>query len=281
MRKFETEEGRLVSYDTVLEYYQMLKRPILPGRDNSSMSGSKSFTGTRDYEEAEKLMVGGDRDSLKEMVDIKTKLDQEYQTTPSNRRITYEGPTGYTPIVPNAILGLPNSMRNTKVIKRDSKIVDIVVNQSWAAMTPKHVISYNGAFALSYIDVLERDGYRVNLYVGKISQRDNGDSYGHVVRIKKDSEPLNIYQVSFYLINPSYLRRIAFRIDENEQYLYDETNSGYGRASGYHASREMIRKSLNSNTLIFIDSGTGIRPDQEFDENFKIIQKEFDKTVYI
>ena len=281
MRKFETEEGRLVSYDTVLEYYQMLKRPILPGRDNSSMSGSKSFTGTRDYGEAEKLMVAGDKDSLKEMVDIKTKLDQEYQTTPSNRRITYEGPTGYTPIVPNAILGLPNSMRNTKVIKRDSKIVYIVVNQSWAAMTPKHVISYNGAFALSYIDVLERDGYRVNLYVGKISQRDNGDSYGHVVRIKKDSEPLNIYQVSFYLINPSYLRRIAFRIDENEQYLYDETNSGYGRASGYHASREMIRKSLNSNTLLFIDSGTGIRPDQEFDENFKIIQKEFDKTVYI
>lgn len=280
MRKFETEEGRLVSYDTIPEYYQMLKRPILPGRDNSSITGSKNFTGTENYEEAERLMVGGDRESLTEMVDIKTKLDQEYQTSPSNRRITYESPTGYTPIVPNAILGLPNSMRNTKMIKRDSKIVDIVLNQSWRAMTPKHVISYNGAFVLSYIDVLERDGYRVNLYVGKLARRDNGDSYGHIVRIKKDSEPLNIYQVSFYLINPSYLRRIAFRIDENEDYLYDETNNGYGSATGYHASREMIRKSLDSDTLIFIDSTTGIRPDKEFDENFEIIQKEFDKTVY-
>ena len=166
------------------------------------------------------------------------------------------------------------------MIKRDSKIVDIVLNQSWRAMTPKHVISYNGAFVLSYIDVLERDGYRVNLYVGKLARRDNGDSYGHIVRIKKDSEPLNIYQVSFYLINPSYLRRIAFRIDENEDYLYDETHNGYGSASGYHVSREMIRKSLDSDTLIFIDSSTGIRPEQEFDENFEIIQKEFDKTVY-
>lgn len=279
MRKFDNEGGKLITYETIPEYMKMINRPRVTGRDNASESGSKSFTGTNSLDEALGLMRAGDKESLEQMKPIKNNIDKEYETQPSEKRIIYESPTGYAPIVPNAILGLPNSMRNEKRIKRDSKIINIFFNQSWGAMIPTSVIEYNGAFVLSYIDALERNNYRVNLYVGKMSSATLGVE-GHMARIKKDSEPLNMYQTAFYLINPSYLRRVAFKIDENEEFLSDQTWSGYGGATGYGQMRKMIRESMEDEQIICLDSSTGIRPEKDFEENFELIQKEFKKTVY-
>ena len=276
MKRIHTEgEAKIVEYGNLSELFTQLAKPAVRGRRDASDDGDSYFTGTQSYDEAYDMMLSGDTKSYAKLLKLKTETDKHYIKESKGRIKTYNHVVGYTPNVPNAVMGLPNSMINAERVPKKHKVVDIFVNRSRSAGTGTSQIEYEGALILSFIDALERDGYRVSLYAGKVSWNSNVNApQGFMAPIKRATEPLNIKKVAFYLIHPSFLRRIAFRIDETEDKLDDITHDGYGSVRNREKMRQFIHSTIDERFVI-VDDGLHLDEDDETENNIEKLNKLF------
>lgn len=270
----EYDNGKLIIY-TIEELIEQLNVPIIDGRDNSSDDDDYGFSLTNSFEEAMDLMIKGDVKSQSKILEIKTKLDYEMNSKQSIKVRSRADVAGYSPIVANAVMGLPKSMINSYRVPVKNKIVDIYINHSVGAFMSAETIEFRGAYILSYIDHLEQNGYRVNLYAGAFSY----DAYEHdysgmYVKVKSASQPLNTLKAAFYAVHPSFLRRIYFRILENESRLNDKTHSGYGQATNFSQQRNLQNKMLGKDVII-LDRSINLDEDKSYEENIKELEKFF------
>ena len=274
---YKDNHGTIIEYSGLSEYFKVLEKPRVIGRDNSSDDRDSSWSGSRDFDEAKDLMLGGDENSHSTIMKIKSETDKYYIQDAKNKIRTFNDVVGYTPNVPNAIMGLPQSMVNAKREPKKHRVVDIFVNRSRSGMTGTSQIEYEGALILSFLDALERDGYRVNLYVGKVNWLNSKRRVnGHIVPIKQATEPLNIKKTAFYLIHPSYLRRIGFRIDEVEEQIEDVTHDGYGQVNHRDTQHRFIHEHINERLMV-IDDGLDLDMNDDTEENIDKLNALFNK----
>ena len=270
----EYDNGKLIIY-TIEELIEQLNVPIIDGRDNSSDDDDYGFSLTNSFEEAMDLMIKGDVKSQSKILEIKTKLDYEMNSKQSIKVRSRADVAGYSPIVANAVMGLPKSMINSYRVPVKNKIVDIYINHSVGAFMSAETIEFRGAYILSYIDHLEQNGYRVNLYAGAFSYDAYEYDYsGFYVKVKSASQPLNTLKAAFYAVHPSFLRRIYFRILENESRLNDKTHSGYGQATNFSQQRDLQNKMLGKDVII-LDRSINLDEDKSYEENIKELEKFF------
>lgn len=272
-RLLKDSKVQLIQYEGLPDLFSALKKPRVSGRDNSSDSGSHSFTGTHSFEEAYDLMVKGDRESYEMVVKLKKMTDALFRMDKSIKSKPVTSPEGYQPHVPNAIMGLPNSMFSQRKVKADKKVIDVFYNSSMNAHNDPENLAYRGAILLSAIQTLEGRGYSINLYTGDISEV-NGKYEGFIVTIKNSFQRLNAFKTSYYIVNPSFLRRISFRVSEVEEELNDCTNEGYGSATEADDYRDYVSKHTLDNAVIF-DSGVRIDINKDSKENLAEIKKLF------
>lgn len=270
----EYDNGKLITY-TIEELIDQLNEPIIDGRDDSSDDNDYGFSLTHSFKEAKDLMIKGDVKSQSKILEIKSKLDYEMNSKESIKVRSRADVAGYSPIVANAVMGLPKSMINSYRVPVKNKIVDIYINHSVGAFMDAETIEFRGAYILSYIDHLEQNGYRVNLFSGAFSYNMEDDDYsGFYVKVKSSSQPLNTLKAAFYAVHPSFLRRIYFRILENEPRLKDKTHSGYGQATNFSQQRDLQNKMLGKDVII-LDRSINLDEDKSYEDNIKELEKFF------
>uniref|UniRef100_A0AAU6MXI4 DUF7192 domain-containing protein n=1 Tax=Staphylococcus phage 184DA TaxID=3110532 RepID=A0AAU6MXI4_9CAUD len=274
-RLIDNSELNVIKYDGLPDFFSALKKNRVSGRDNSSDTGSYDFTGTHSFNEAYNLMVKGDRESYDMVVKLKKMTDALFRMDKSIKRKPVIAPEGYQPHVPNAIKGLPNSMMSQQRVKAEKKVIDVFYNSSIGWMEDPENLAYRGAILLSAIQTLETKGYSINLYLGKLSNKGYEDKLtGFVVNIKHSYQRLNVFKSSFYLVNPSFLRRIAFRVLEVEPDMVDLTNNGYGRVVSKSSYDTKLEEHILDNAVIF-DSSVDIDINNDSSENLRAVKKLF------
>ena len=179
-----------------------------------------SWCDTASYQEAHDAMLFG-----KMYDNLSTDL-KKYKTGGSKEKNNnYLDVVGYNVVVPLAIQNVPNCMINKKRTI-NNKIVTILYNCSVPAYVESEDIMKTTTELMKNIIQLEKDGYRVNLYVCQYNC--NGSGFGYVLKLKTDREVLNIKKLCFPLVSSSFLRRIDFRI--KERLFKDWIGGGYGCA---------------------------------------------------
>lgn len=219
--------------------HQMLeivnKRP-----NNEAMKGSKSshtededFTMTKSWEEAIDLFQYGYKDILEE---IKTGMKEEAKfQAASSRRKNILSVEGFAPHVPNAILGLPNSMIKTQSEVRKVKAISLVYSITANAGTDASEFVKSGVAALSTIHALELRGIRVNLKIMFYNAKCQNDRAFGTVNLKDYREHLDLQKLCFPVAHPSMFRRIGFKWLETLPGLKnDDWSRGYGRQMETH-----------------------------------------------
>ena len=87
-----------------------------------------------------------------------------------------------------------------------------------------------------------------------ITPDDENDFYteGFVLPLKNIDEPLSIYNIAYYIANPSFLRRHCLKVVETDSFFSDTTYNGYGAASlKSAASAEQAIKKKFKNVAFF------------------------------
>lgn len=216
----------------------------------SQKSDNKSSTSS--YDEAEELFRFGDKNNLQKLQDTATMLKSHKGET--SRQIMYSDVQGFMPNVANYVNGLPYNMFNVRQQKYvgGTKIVNIVFNPTvdWGWGVDK--IVEVGIKILDCITSLERQGYRVNLYVLTASTK-GSEIIASAVRIKRSDDRINLMKLAYPLVNPSYFRRHFARFIETSDVKTDFSGT-YGNPQLNKEQVDKVMKSLNLKADYYLTS---------------------------
>lgn len=209
VKAFNNEHFNVEIYDSA---YQVVKDCEERKITSSSFDNMRKkvddpdWYGVASYQEALDLMETGYQPTVDELKKgIKANLSGQA------KRITFHNDVvGYAPIVPLAIMGVPQSMMNSHMKQVKAKVIDVYYDMTATCdKEPKQFIDA-GAKLLGAIMELEMQGYRMNVYCvqGYFSPGSGCDLL--CVRVKSANQPLDLKRISFPLTHPAFFRVIGF-----------------------------------------------------------------------
>ena len=252
------------------------KRPITDGRFHDMRKYHyDKWNGVKSYDEALELMRTGYQPTVEQLKDA-----MKINRRGAGKRITFQNNViGAAPVVPLALIGVPNCMIDMRMKPIKAKVFDVYYDITTSSGTTPQTIIENGKKILGAIIELERQGYRFNLYAMQTYyEKDSADML--TVRVKSASQPLDIKRVSFPLTHPAFFRAIGF--DWYSKTPKGKYRSAYGRSMAYDFSREqlesMAKQMFGDSTLLFT-APTIAKNGQDYIENILSgnVQKPIDK----
>lgn len=260
------------------ELENLMSGKRVQGRNNSSERHDYEWTGTHSLEHSEELRKYGDKESYDKLANSKAVTDKFIDGEMGVKTKFKADLHGFAPIVPNAIIGLPLSMIDSERQPKKVKLIDIVINVSIACSVDAKDIIERGAMILSFIDSLEKQGYRIKLYIADVYIKGYGGekANGIIIPIKNHMEQLNMYKLAYYIVNPSCLRRTFFKLQESIPELPDVTNDGYGRNKWFDTQQKAIKKALKNDKVVIIDGE--VKPTTDREKNYENLLKVFNNA---
>lgn len=189
----------------------------------------KQFRGTTTYEEANGLLMYGDRDLAASIEaggvsQTRARIRANVQCIKTEASVV-----GFMPHVPNFVAGVPLSMIDARRTTRPSRSLSVVyVCSTNCGITTGEMIDA-ASKVLSAVMMIEASGTRVNLYsAGLITG--HGAKIAAVVRVKSSDKKLDVVRCAYPLVNPSFFRRHFFRFVETTAGVPARYSNGYGHA---------------------------------------------------
>lgn len=196
---------------------------------NSSETNTESFTGTKNYSEANDLLLYGDKELQKKIDDSGVKkLRLDIQRTAARRQFR-SSVVGAFPNVAAYISGTPNSMITIENIKTNKKVLTIGYSLAVSGSVDKNDIIEASAKLIQALLIIEASGVRINLYsVFHAESRNHQIGFG--LKIKTSGQHLDTLKMAYPLAHSSMLRRHCFKFEEVTEGVPMCFSSGYGRA---------------------------------------------------
>lgn len=245
-------EQRFKSRQDLISYLKDAKTSLaFFGKELSSHKTSDDYaewTKTKSFEEALNLFEYGWYEDFDEFLAQKKQIDKHFPYI-TKKRNYYNSTHGSVPNVVNAVNGLPLSMRKMYYNNNTQNIITINYNCSCPWSTTQRQIFTNGLLTLSLIDFFDSMGYRVNLRFYDISKMENQILFIDMI-LKSPGERINLQKFYFAFCNPSFLRRLIFRVTETTQGLRNGWISGYGRCMPTNEIKKILGIDKNN---IFIN----------------------------
>lgn len=252
MYRYYRKEGYNVmeyDFDSITEFINYIDNTptnidVWGRRELASQTGDYDFCKTRSLEEAKELCKYGYHENFEKLVELKNTLEK-YIKMSNNKSRQYNFYVGYAPDVKAYLEGNPLSMLNKQNPKR--KHIDIYYNSAILGGVSTDEIYNRGAITLSLVEIFENMGFSVGLNIFTMSECDNQVHYAKF-NLKRSGERLNVQKLYFPLCNPSFFRRLVFRLrEETPDITYPWTN-GYGKTSDDYTIRKII--SLKENDIV-------------------------------
>ena len=241
-------------YESVNEFIKTLNERIKSYK-GEIYNPSFKFCGTNSLDEANDLFYHGDKENADKVTAAKAKIKAQgkgYET----RNSLYNSPCGFMPIVPKVLAGDPNNMLAIKKqAYRSTKVINIIYSMSCSGSVPAVEILNNSAKLVEVICQLEKNGYRVNLYAGdnaRFKFKGQEIHTAFIIKLKDSGKYLDSLKIAYPLVNPSFLRRHAFKWLET--FPKFDARGDYGGAMNGGQFREFMKdKFKNAVILSFYD----------------------------
>ena len=246
--EYDIFEQIFMNREDFISYLKSAKITAFFASRPASNSEGNDWYATKSFDEAMKLFEYGWYADFDTFLARKKQIDRYFPYI-TRKKSYFNNVCGSVPNVVNAINNLPMSMRKIYNNTNTQNIIRINYNCSTSCITSKSQIFNNGLLTLSLIDFFERLNYRIDLNFFEISKLGNQILYVNIT-LKSPGEKINLQKLYFAFCNPSFLRRLIFRVTETTLGLSREWFRGYGRVM----KTEEIRKILGiSETNILIN----------------------------
>ena len=243
-------------FESVTEFIHTINtRKVRESFENSQSSQTENyqFTGTEDYKEANDLFLYGDKNNANKLNEALRKIKAQGKGNETRNKL-YNSPCGFMPIVPKVLAGDPNNMLAVKKESyRSTKVINIIYSMSCSCDVSADEILNNSAKLVEVICQLEKNGYRINLYTGDNARFKRLDTHtAFIVKLKDSGQYLDPLKIAYPLVNPSFLRRHAFKWLET--FPKFDACGNYGGAMNGEQFREFMKdKFKNAVVLSFYD----------------------------
>lgn len=206
------------------------------------------WSGIKSREELDRMLKEGYEAPVQKLRD-KIKITAQG----NGKRISFRNDiVGGNPIVPLAMMGLPNSMINMHMKPIKNKVLDVYYDMTCMYYIKASQIEDAGEQLLGAILELEAQGYRFNLYSCS-TYADYNDVDILAVKIKDANRPFDLKRMSFSLMHPAFFRVVGF--DWYSKCPISKYKCGYGRTLARDAGREksdkIFKEIFGSNAILF------------------------------
>lgn len=192
-----------------------------------SKSDNERFCGTKTFEDAQNLMMYGDKELQKKMEeagisDIRADI-RKYVV----KRQIYTSVVGAMPNVPAYLAGAPNSMINVRKQKQKQSVVNVGYNSAVFGEVDTDDIVRGGAKLVAALMILEAKGIKSNVYCLDLDTE--GKQYvSYSIKIKSSGQKFDTLRMAYFLAHPSMNRRHKFRFEEITEGITKLFVGGYG-----------------------------------------------------
>lgn len=202
---------------------------------NTRTATDKEWAGAS-YEESKEMLTHGweDKEKLSQINDTISKLEKMQDT----QKISFKNDiVGFAPIVPLAVMGVPQNMVNSRRVPKKAKVINLIVDVTVSCGTSVEEILNWGAKVVSKIMNLEKQGFRVRIEVVTTFSEDDWRSKVHAMKvlIKSENQPFDIKRLMFPIAHGAMLRRIGF--DWYERLPEAQRFGAYGCSLIHHSTR--------------------------------------------
>lgn len=250
-RYYRKNEMNIMEYyfDSISEFIDYLDNTstntkIWGNGQLESNADNYDFYKTHSLQEAKYFCKFGYHENFEKLTELKIILEKYIKlSTNKNKQRNYY--VGYVPDVKAYLEGNPLSMLNKEMPKR--KHIDIYYNSAILGNVSTNKIFNRGAITLCLVEILENMGFSVGVNVFTMSEYDNQVHYAKF-NLKRNGERLNVQKMFFPLCNPSFLRRLVFRLREETPDITSEWTYGYGITSNDYTIRKVI--DLKENDIV-------------------------------
>ena len=182
----------------------------------------------------------GDEELYKRILKEKKNVDiQKIIGNAIQKKKQHNDIVGFQPNVPAYLTNNPLAMINMNQGKTSQRVLNILLNAGVSACVDRKDVEKAGSIYMNAIDILEKLGYRCNLYTADCTRNNVSgqcDRMYNITKLKTDKEPLNVKKMAFPMAHSGMLRRIGFRWIEscncnNSNYNSEDdiTHFGYGQ----------------------------------------------------
>lgn len=209
-------------------------------KSTETTSSMRTFTGTASFDEADNLMKFGDDDNAKKIQSASINVKAQTTSCVSNKNRLSNSPCGFLPIVPRVLSGVPeNMLAIRKEAYKNTKIINIVYNVTAEYSVEADEIIEVSARVASAIKTLEKNGYRVNLYLACVCEV-NSKTVCITVKAKDSGQYFDTLRAAYPLVNPSFLRRHLSAVLERIKEI--QLTPGYGEVLRDYDAQEYFGK---------------------------------------
>lgn len=233
IRKNNKTNTIVCRYDSVGELSSLLNattaQPFFKDAQESQETGKRStkFTGSKTYEDADNLLLHGDKDLQKKIESAGVAKTRAKLTGKGTRREIYSSVAGFAAHVPNYIAGVPTSMLNVRQKRAAVPVIDLYyVLQAACDETTDDIIKAS-AKVISAAMQIEASGVRLNIYTLVASQK-HGQYIVFGCKIKTSGQPFDTLKMAYPMAHPSMLRRHFFKVVETTEGVDNRFVSSYG-----------------------------------------------------
>ena len=195
------------SYNSAQEMVNDLKTRSITNSSFKNMSTHPltKWEGAKSYEECLNYMQNGYQPTV-----AKLKESIKPNITGEGKRISFKNNiVGGAPIVPLAMMGVPNCMIDTHIRPIKAKVLDIYYDITCSSRTTSAEIIEAGQKLLSTIMRFEQMGYKFNLYAVQTYCSEK-DCDMLTIKVKSSSQPLDLKRMSYTLTHTSFFRVLGF-----------------------------------------------------------------------
>lgn len=241
----------------------LLIRKRTSNKFKSDEYSNKRFVGASREETYSMLKTG-----YQPVVDaLKTKIKMN---TNAKRFRTYNDVAGFQPIIPNAIMGLPNSMINSRMTPIKTKVIDVYYDMTCSAMTESDDLIKAGQKMFGVIMELEAQGYRFNLFCTQSYYSASEGCDMLCLKVKSANQPMDLKRMSFPIAHTAFFRGLGF--EWYSKFPQGTYRDSYGQAIAYSKTQSEIQNEYRKffgNNVFFFAATTLIQKNNKADDYVK------------
>lgn len=210
----EVTKGNRKDYSMMIEYYEdaaemvrdLKKRPITSSYfDDKSKESFGKWEGCKTYDECLDYLKNGYQPIVDEL-----KKSVKPSLSGTGKRISfYNNIVGGNPVVPLAMMGVPNCMIDTRIKPIKAKVLDVYYDITCSSGTTSQEIIEAGQKLLATILRFEEQGYKFNLYAVQ-TYSDSTSCDMLAIKVKSSNQPLDLKRMSYTLAHTSFFRVLGF-----------------------------------------------------------------------
>lgn len=216
--RLRDSDGMSYNIEEFRNLYELSKtiegRETLPqwNRDNIYKTElEEDFHGVSSVQEAHDIMTGGYVEPLEDMVAFSKSLN----TKTVEKRFKFQNSVvGFVPVVPLAILGVPNNMIDMRMKSMKTKVIELVYDCGAVCSYSAEDMKKAGKVIAEAIISLEKKNYRVSLKImlSFWSRKFDPEKQTQIclVTVKEANQPLDTKRILFPIMHPAMFRVIEF-----------------------------------------------------------------------